>query len=236
MTANAARALLSGKVALVTGAGNAVGRAIALRYAQEGAKVVLSDTNDCMGRLTFEQLRSIGGEGIYIHAGVRCVQHHRTLVQAAADAYGGLDVACNNAQVGSAGGPVSGHRELQCHDQVDLDLSCLFSNVRVELEAMLPKGRGIIINVASTLDSGMSVSEEVVLYTAAKLVSLTKIVACEYGNRGIRVNTLGPALAAQQPTSGLSQDPADEIVGLIAWLSSDQSSFVTGAYYPIDCN
>jgi enoyl-[acyl-carrier-protein] reductase (NADH) len=80
MSANAARALLSGKVALVTGAGNPVGRAIALRYAQEGAKVVLSDTNDCMGRLTFDQLRSIGSEGIYIHAGVRCVQHHRTLV------------------------------------------------------------------------------------------------------------------------------------------------------------
>jgi NAD(P)-dependent dehydrogenase (short-subunit alcohol dehydrogenase family) len=234
MTAVAAPPLLSGKIALVTGAGDELGRAIALRYAREGAKVVLSDTNDRTGRQTFEQLRSSGGEGIYIHAGARRAQHHRALLRAVADAYGRLDVACNSAGVTTAGGSIGGRNEFRWPDQVDLDLSGLFSGVRVQLESMLSTGGGVIVNVASILDGGGSVREEAVLYTAAKLVSLTKIVTREYGNRGIRVNTVGPAFSARRlPPSTLK---ADEVAALIAWLSSDQSNFVTGAYYPIDYN
>ena len=234
MTAAAASPLLSGKIALVTGAGDELGRAIALRYAREGAKVVLCDTNNPAGQQTFEQLRSSGGECIYVHAGARCAQDPRVLLQAVADAYGRLDVACNSAGVSNAGGSIGGRNELQWHDHIDLDLSGLYSAVRVQLETMLPKGGGVIVNVASILDNGESLREETVLYTAAKLVSLTKIVTREYGNRGIRVNTVGPAFSARRlPPSTLQ---ADDVVSLVAWLSSDQSSFVTGAYYPIDNN
>jgi len=249
VAAAAALPLLSGKIALVTGAGDGLGRAIALRYAQEGAKVALADVNERTGRQTFNQLRSRGGEGIYIHAGPRCGQHRRGLIQAVVDAYGRLDIACNSAAAGNSGEPMGARSELPWHDQVDLDLAGLFCDVRVQLEAMLPKGGGVIVNVASLFERSVSAREEAALYGAAKLVGLTKMVASHYGERGIRVNTVGPAFIPERlPPHALSQvrtsgpgcpshwghEQADEVVALVAWLSSDQSSFVTGAYYPIN--
>jgi NAD(P)-dependent dehydrogenase (short-subunit alcohol dehydrogenase family) len=212
--------------------------------------VVVADADDRRGRQTLEQLRSGGGEGMYIYAGPQSAQHHRALIQAAIDAYGKLDVACNCHEVGSSGGSSDGVNEPPWHDHVELDLAGLFSGVRAQLEAMLPKGGGIIVNVAAAF-CGMDILEEAMLYAAAKLVSLTKIVTHEYGNRGIRVNTLGPAFIGRRlppsppaPARANStgrrahwdEEQADEVLALIAWLSSDQSSFVTGAYYPIDNN
>lgn len=238
-----------GKSALVTGAAEGIGRAIALRYGLEGARVVISDVNDSAGEATLETLRSQGGEGIYVHADARRADAHRHLVQVACDTYGRVDIACNNAGVSGEFALTAALSDRQWQEVIDLNLTGVFFGVRAQLEAMLPRGGGVIVNIASIL--GQVGLEQAVPYTAAKhgVIGITQGVAWEYGDRGIRINAVGPAFIKTRlletiPLEARSElmhrhalrrfGEAEEVAALVAWLSSDQSSFVTGAYYPVD--
>jgi NAD(P)-dependent dehydrogenase (short-subunit alcohol dehydrogenase family) len=241
--------LLSGKVALVTGAGDGIGRGIARRYAREGARVVVSDLNDQMGRQTLELIKADGGEGIYQHADVRRAEDHKELVEAALSAFGRLDAACNNAGISGEFAATGDLTERQWQDVIDINLTGVFLGVRAQINAMLATGGGAIVNISSIL--GQVGMESAAPYTAAKhgVIGLTKAAAWEYGQKGIRINAVGPAFIRTQLLDKLPPEAqpelmsrhalgrfgeTSEVAALVAWLSSEQSSFVTGAYYPVD--
>lgn len=241
--------LLAGKVALVTGAGDGIGRGIARRYAAEGARVVLSDVNDQTGRETLELIRAAGGEAIYRHADVRSAEDHRDLVGAALGELGRLDIACNNAGISGEFAPTGELTDRQWQDVIDINLTGVFLGVRAQINAMLAGGGGAIVIVSSIL--GQVAMEQAMPYTAAKhgVIGMAKAVAWEYGARGIRANAVGPAFIRTQLLDKIPPEArpeimqrhalgrfgeTEEVAALVAWLSSDQASFVTGAYYPVD--
>ena len=241
--------LLKDKVALVTGAGDGIGRAIALRYAREGARVVVAEINEAKGRATAGQIVAAGGRALLVVADVRKSSEHARLIDCILAEYGRLDVACNNAGISGAMVPSGVMTDAQWQEVIDLNLTGVYFGVRAQVNAMLPTGGGAIVNIASIL--GQVGFETTVAYTAAKhgVVGLTKTVALEYGPQGIRINAVGPTFTT---TSWLDNLPPEaqkmltdrhplrrfgtpeEVAALVTFLSSSESAYITGSYYPID--
>lgn len=243
------KALLQNKVALVSGAGSGIGRAIALLYAQEGARVVVADRDSASGEQTCAQILAAGGEAIFQRAEATRDEDHLTLVEIAIQHYGGLHIACNNAGVGGSPADVADFSLEDWHRIIDVNLSGVFYAMRRQLPALLASGGGAIVNIASIMSQAGFGGHAA--YTAAKhgVLGLTRSAGVEYATRGIRVNAVGPgfietplllslpaeqrqALAEQHPIGRLGQP--GEVAELVAWLSSEKASFVTAAYYPVD--
>lgn len=242
--------LLNEKVALVTGAGSGIGKAIAIAYAHEGASVVVSDINEQHGRQTVADIESKGGKALFVKADSSNAEDNKKLVAAAVAKFGRLDIACNNAGIG---GPaqLAGEYDIAAWDKViGINLSGVFYGCRYQLEQMEKNGGGSIVNIASihgTVAAPMSSA-----YTAAKhgVVGLTKNIAAEYGQKNIRCNAVGPGyiltpllddnldenakkiIAAKAPMNRLGD--VKEIADLVVFLSSDKSSFTTGSYFIAD--
>jgi NAD(P)-dependent dehydrogenase (short-subunit alcohol dehydrogenase family) len=241
----------TGKVALVTGAGSGIGRAVALGYARDGARVVISDVDDRGGQETVNLIRQSGGEAAYFHADVSDATACQALVDFTLHNYGRLDIACNNAGIGGESNPTGAYSAAGWDKVLGVNLSGVFYCMRYEIPAMLQNGGGAIVNMASIL--GETAFAGAPAYVAAKhgVVGLTKTAALEYGQQGIRVNAVGPAFIQTPMIAALENDPGlnamlvgkhpigrlgqpEEVAELVLWLSSDKASFVTGAYYPVD--
>lgn len=241
--------LLENKVAIITGSASGIGRAAAVLYANEGAKVVVSDINEKMGNDTVKEIRTNGGEATFIQADSSDPEANRKLVEQTLQEYGALDIAVNNAGIG---GPLSVTGEYPIdgwQKVININLSGVFYGMRYQIPAMTKKG-GSIINIASIL--GMVGTKLSPAYVAAKhgVLGLTKTAALEYADKKIRINSIGPAyiktplitntldeatiqsLVTLHPIGRLGE--SEEVAELILWLGSDKSSFVTGSYYPID--
>jgi NAD(P)-dependent dehydrogenase (short-subunit alcohol dehydrogenase family) len=242
--------LLAGKVALVSGAGSGIGRAIAHTYALEGAKVVVADISTEHGEETVKIIQDAGGEAFFVTADSSLAKDNKKLVEATVEKYGRLDIACNNAGIGGPAAP-TGEYEIDAWDNViSLNLSGVFYACRYQIEQMEKNGGGNIVNIASI--HGTVAAPNSVAYTAAKhgVVGLTKNIAAEYGQKNIRCNAVGPgyietplltahsnkdmlkALEAKAPMNRLGTP--QEIADLVAFLSSDKSSFTTGSYIIAD--
>jgi NAD(P)-dependent dehydrogenase (short-subunit alcohol dehydrogenase family) len=242
--------LLAGKVALVSGAGSGIGRAIAHTYALEGAKVVVADISTEYGEETVKIIQDAGGEAFFVTADSSLAKDNKKLVEATVERYGRLDIACNNAGIGGPAAP-TGEYEIDAWDNViSLNLSGVFYACRYQIEQMEKNGGGNIVNIASI--HGTVAAPNSVAYTAAKhgVVGLTKNIAAEYGQKNIRCNAVGPgyietplltahsnkdmlkALEAKAPMNRLGTP--QEIADLVAFLSSDKSSFTTGSYIIAD--
>ena len=240
---------LKNKVALVTGAGSGIGKAIAELYAQLGAKVVVSDINEAHGEEVVTQLTANGGDAVFIKADVSDAAACEALIAGAVKQYGSLDIAVNNAGIGGEAN-LAGDMSINGWDKViAVNLSSVFYCMKYELQQMLKQGRGAIVNMASILGQvGFATASG---YVAAKhgVVGLTQNAAIEYAAKGIRINAVGPAfintplldnmdaatkqmLVSLHPIGRLGE--ANEVAELVAWLSSDKASFVTGSYYPVD--
>lgn len=241
--------LLDNKVAIITGAGSGIGKATALLFAEEGAKVVVSDISEENGRAAVKDIKANGGEALFFKADSASPGDNEALVNETIKQYGRLDIAVNNAGIGGPLAPTGEYPLDGWKKTIDINLSGVFYGLRYQVPAMLENG-GSIINVASIL--GQAGTKFSPAYVAAKhgVVGLTKAAALEYADKNIRINSVGPGyiktplvmntldadalntLVGLHPMGRLGE--SEEIAEVLLWLASPKSSFVTGAYYPVD--
>jgi len=242
--------LLKDKVAFVSGAGSGIGRAIAITYAKEGAKVAVSDINEVHAQETVKMITGNGGEAFSLVADSSKAEENKRVVAEIVAKYGRLDVACNNAGMGGPAKPTGEYEPDEWDRVIALNLNGVFYACRYQLEQMEKNGGGSIVNIASI--HGQVAAPNSPAYTASKhaVVGLTKNIAAEYAQKNIRCNAVGPgyietpllsanlsdemqkAIAAKSPMNRLGTP--EEIGDLVAFLSSDKSSFTTGSYIIAD--
>lgn len=242
---------LQNRTAIVTGAASGIGRAVALAYARDGARVVVSDIAEEGGEQTValirEQLPS--AECSFVRADTSSPEDNERLVATAVERYGGLHIACNNAGIGGELNPVGELSIEGWRRVIEINLSGVYYAMHAQIPRLLQAGGGVIVNMASIL--GMVGTPGAAGYVAAKhgVVGLTRTAALEYAAQGLRINAVGPAYVDTPLLESLSDEAraalvslhpigrlgrAEEVAALVAWLSSDRASFVNGAYYAVD--
>lgn len=242
---------LENKVAIVTGAGSGIGKATALLFSKEGAKVVVSDINEEHGKQVTDEILNSGGTAIFVKADTSKAEDNQKLVEETIKVFGKLDIAVNNAGIG---GEINkaGEMSLEGWQKViDINLTGVFYGVKYQAPEMVKNGSGSIVNIASIL--GQVGFEKSAAYVAAKhgVVGLTKTAAWEYAKEKVRVNAVGPGfiytglvneesmgkevlqyLETKHAFGRLGE--SEEVANLILFLASDDASFITGSYYPVD--
>jgi NAD(P)-dependent dehydrogenase (short-subunit alcohol dehydrogenase family) len=240
---------LTNKVAIVTGGSSGIGAAVAVLFAQEGAKVVISDINRTFGLELVNTIQQAGGTAAYQDCNVADPKQVEALVKFAEETYGGLHVMVNNAGIGGEQAATADYSLDSWHKVIDINLNGVFYGTKYAIPAILRSGGGSVVNIASIL--GQVGFPNSVAYVAAKhaVVGMTKVAAMEYSAQGVRINAVGPAfintpllagldeglkqmLVGMHPIGRLGESP--EVAELVLWLASDKASFCTGAYYPVD--
>ena len=244
---------LAGKAALVTGAGVGIGRAIALKMASEGARVMVVDLNEETAEETAALICDAGGEAIVFTADVSDESRVSTIVKTTVDRFGSIDIACNSAAVSRGSGPIHTFEKTVFDQTLELCLTNTFLCMKHEVEAMLGQEHGgSIVNISS--NASLRGQPYNTAYAAAKsgVNLLTKSAAAEYGHKGIRINAVSPGVIRtpgveryfeEQPkiAEGLKQaavmrrlgEPS-EIAEAVCFLASDRASFITGQLLSVD--
>ena len=244
---------LDGKVALVTGGGSGIGRASALAFAREGARVVVVDIDTEQGQATVDTIESAGSQAMFVRADVSQRADVEAMINRTVEVYGQLDCAFNNAGIeGTVGIPISDYCEDTWDRVIDINLKGVWLCMKYELSHMLKQGGGTIVNTASV--AGLVGGTFGSAYYASKhgVVGLTKAAAIEYGNSAIRVNAVCPGVIRTEMAERLIKDKQniessvtslhplgrlgtpDEVAETVVWLSSDAASFITGQALAID--
>jgi NAD(P)-dependent dehydrogenase (short-subunit alcohol dehydrogenase family) len=244
---------LAGKTALVTGAGVGIGRAIAMKLASEGARVLVVDFNEETAEQAVNDIVNAGGEAKTFVADVSDETRVTGMVQAAIDQWGTLDIACNSAAVSRGSGPIHTFDKAVFDQTLELCLTNTFLCMKYEIEAMLEQGSGgSIINISS--NASLRGQPYNTAYAAAKsgVNLLTKSAAAEYGHKGIRINAVSPGVIRtpgvekyfeEQPkiAEGLKQSAVmrrlgepSEIAEAVCFFASDRASFITGQLLSVD--
>jgi NAD(P)-dependent dehydrogenase (short-subunit alcohol dehydrogenase family) len=197
---------IAGKTALVTGAGSGIGRASARRFAEEGADVVVADIATTEGRETVDLIDDAGGEATFVEVDVADTDSVERMVDVAVETYGSLEFAHNNAGILTDFVDVTGIDEARWNRIIDVNLKGVWACLKAELPVMKSQGRGAIVNTAS--EAGLVGMPGLSSYSASKhgVVGLTKSVALEHAERGIRVNAVAPGPTKTNIQSGLLGD------------------------------
>jgi NAD(P)-dependent dehydrogenase (short-subunit alcohol dehydrogenase family) len=246
--------LLEGKSALITGGGGGIGRATALAFAREGARLAVADVMAEAARETVALVNAVGGQAISFAGEVTQDAEVRSMIEAVIAAYGRLDCAFNNAgiagwQVDAAGKKTAEWSEEAFDRMIAVNLKGVWLCMRYELPQMQAQGGGAIVNTGSIAGlAGLPTSSA---YVAAKhgVIGLTKTAALEYAEANIRVNAVCPGFIKTRMTEDtmrrrgaaiLGQVPfrrmgnPEEIAEMVVWLCSERASYVSGAAYNVD--
>lgn len=242
---------LQNKVAIITGAASGIGKETAILFAQEGAKVTVSDINEEAGKNVVEEITAQGGEAIFVKANTAMPVDNETLVKETIKAFGALHIAVNNAGVGSAFHKVEDISLEDWQRVIDINLSGVFYGMKYQIPEMVKAKGGSVINIASIL--GQAGFQGSAAYVASKhgVVGLTKTGAIDYATDKVRVNAIGPgfiytglvneATMGKEAIQALEKKHAlnrlglpKEVAAMILFLASDEASFITGSYYPVD--
>ena len=244
---------LDGKVALITGAGNGMGRVASVLFAQEGARIVVADWSDDGGGETVAAVEAAGGEATFVKVDVAKAEQVEAMVAHTMDRFGSLDVLYNNAGIFPADdGGVTETPEPTWDRVMEVNLKGVWLGCKYGVPAMLASGGGSIVNVASFV-ALMGAATAQIAYTASKggVLAMTREIAVEYGRRNIRANSLCPGPIATPMLEELMSDPdrkqrrlvhipmgrlgqAEELAKAALFLASDESSFMTGAQLVVD--
>lgn len=239
------------QVVLVTGGTSGIGRAAAIAFAREGARVVVSGRREKEGAQTVGLINDAGGEGILVRTDVTSEADVKNLVEKTLATYGRLDVAFNNAGVDGAAAPT--HE--QTAENIDLILNAnvkgVIFSMKHQIPALIKSGGGSIVNMASIAGSVGFPAMGVYVASKHAVIGLTKSAALEYAKQGVRVNAVGPAaiqtdmldrvftddnakqFAASLHPVGRIGTP-DEVAAAVLFLASKQASFITGQTLNID--
>src|SRR5438132_4754778 len=200
---------LDGKVALVTGGASGIGRATALTFAREGAKLVVADMNEEGGHQTVHMITENGGEATFVQVDVTSASAVETLISKTVETYGRLDCAHNNAGITGGGRALTAeYPEDTWHQVIAVNLTGVWFCMKYEIPQMLHQGGGVIVNTASV--AGLIGSRGLAAYVPSKhgVVGLTKTAALEYAQQGIRVNCVCPGMIQTPMTESALRDPA----------------------------
>jgi len=244
---------LKDRVALITGAASGIGRASALRFAEEGARLMLGDLDAQAGAALVDDLRGQGCAAAFLRTDVSSAADGEALVAACVQTYGRLDIAFNNAGVSDGPTPpgLLDYPLALWDKMIAVNLSGVFYGLRSQVRAMLDNGGGAIVNTASV--AGEIAFPGIPGYVAGKhgVIGLTKSVALEFATRGIRCNAVAPGLIETPMTAPVLSVPqfrdltnaavpmgrvgeAREIADMVVWLCSARASYVNGATMAVD--
>jgi len=244
--------LFDGEVALVTGGSSGIGRATALAFAAEGAKVVVASRRSKESAETVELIKAEGGDAIFVKTDVTQTTQVEALVAETVRHYGALHYAFNNAGVeGDPFVPIAEYSEATFDQVIEINLKGVFLCLKYEIPRIL-ESKGAIVNMASV--AGLVGGRVGSAYYASKhgVVGLTKAAALEYADQGIRINAVAPAAVKTAMTDRtffhdeeltaavISRHPVgrvgvpEEVANAVVWLCSDRASFTTGHTLPVD--
>lgn len=242
---------LQGKVAIITGASKGIGKGIALRFAEEGAAVVLASRSPDILRAITDQIKNAGGKALALEVDVTNYDSVVQMVDKSVEHFGRLDVMVNNAGISMAR-PSEDITPEDWHRALATDLYGVFYGCQCAAQKMIPQGGGCIINITSVY--GIVAAPGRAAYCSSKAAAnmLTKVLAVEWAKKNIRVNAIAPgyfrtelvqgvidsgmlpigAIEKRTPLGRIGEVP--ELVGLAVYLASDESGYMTGSILNID--
>jgi len=246
--------LFENKVVLVTGGTSGIGRATAVAFAKEGAKVVVSGRRKAEGAETVTLVEKAGGRGLFVQADVSDEAQVKSLVDTVVKEFGRLDIAFNNAGIEGTLAPLTEATTEQYQKLFDINVKGVFLSMKYEIPAMLKTGGGSIVNTSSVAGSVGMPNAGIYIASKHAVNGLSKTAALEVAKQGIRVNTVSPAaiqtdmldrfigdeqteqkkqgFAAMHPVGRIGT--SDEIASAVLYLSSPGASFITGTDLLVD--
>jgi NAD(P)-dependent dehydrogenase (short-subunit alcohol dehydrogenase family) len=240
------------KVVLITGAGNGIGRATALAFAQQGASVVVADMSRSAGEETTALITQAGGIATFILCDVTKDQDVQSMVNGTIESYGKLDIAFNNAGIEIESSKLADGDEATYDKIMDVNVKGVWRCMKYQIPALLKQSTSAIVNTASI--AGLGAAPKMSIYSASKhaVIGLTKSAAVEYGKKGLRVNAICPAVIDTEMFKRATEnDPQkeqyvknlhpvgrigqpEEVAAAVLYLCSDLAGFTTGVALPID--
>jgi len=239
---------LENKVAIITGAGSGIGRATALLFAQEGARVVVADINEKIGNEVVDEIEKNGGEGLFVRLDTTNRDLTKKMASVTLDRYSRIDILINNAGIIQDALLVKMTEE-QWDRVINVNLKGVFNCIQAVVEPMINQGSGVIVNASSIVGIFGNVGQANYAASKAGLIGMTKTLAKELGKKGIRVNAVAPGFITTPMTFAMPEkilammkektplrmlgEPQDVAYAYL-YLASDDAKFVNGAVLSVD--